>query len=61
VSQNVATARTSVWTLDTETDSKDLSDHIKELAAKVVPRISQVGEIAGVEGAYVDIWVGVTA
>jgi hypothetical protein len=54
-------AKTSVWTLTAETEAEDLSAHIQELASKVDTRCSQVNGVAGVEGAYVDIFVAVSA
>jgi hypothetical protein len=55
------TAKTSVWTLTTEAKATDLSTHIQELSSKVDARLSRINEIAGVEGAYVDIFVAVSS
>lgn len=55
------TAKTSLWTLTAETEAEALSDHIQELASKVASRIAKITGIAGVEGAYVDIFVSVRA
>jgi Domain of unknown function (DUF4279) len=54
------TAQTGIWCLDT-LQSKDLSAQIRELEQKLGENVRQVNAVAGVEGAYVDIYVAVTA
>jgi Domain of unknown function (DUF4279) len=54
------TAKTSVWTLSTEGQGGDLSTRIQELAVKLEARSSQIYKIAGVEGAYVDIYIALS-
>jgi Domain of unknown function (DUF4279) len=53
-------AQTGIWTLYTS-KSEDLSTHIQELAHKLDDRARQVSAIAGVEGAYIDIYIAVSA
>ena len=59
-SRREITAQTGIWTLYTS-KSEDLSTHIQELVHKIGDRARQVSAIAGVEGAYVDIYIAVSA
>jgi hypothetical protein len=60
VTQREISAQTGIWTLDTS-KSENLSTHIQELEQKLDDRARQVNAIAGVEGAYVDIYISVSA
>jgi hypothetical protein len=55
------TAKTGVWAFTATTEAEDLSIHIQELASKIGVRASKVSSLPGVEGAYVDVFVAVSA
>ncbi len=54
-------AKTGMWVLAATTTSADLSELISELAEKVGAKGSSLKEIAGVQDAYVDVFIAVDA
>ena len=57
----VIVANIGLWALVAETKSSDLPVHIQELASKIGDRGPILTGIAGVEEAYVDVFVAVDA
>lgn len=60
VTHREITSQTGIWTLDTS-KSENLSTRIRELEKKLDDRARRVCAVAGVEGAYVDIYIAVSA
>ena len=54
-------AKTGLWALVAKTESGDLPVHIQELASKIGDGGPVLTDIAGVQEAYVDVFVAVDA